>query len=137
MTIKEAASLVLQTLSLTKSGDIFILEMGEPVKIYDLAKKMINLYGLDVVENSSDKKGIEIIFTGLRSGEKKYEELLVSGNEKSTDNDQIFRDECSSKLSQEDFSFIKEELHRIINSRDLQAFKELSAKYAEYGEETS
>ena len=137
MTINEAALLVINAGMMAKNYETFLLKMGEPVKIYDLAKKMINLYGLDVVENSSDKKGIEIIFTGLRSGEKKYEELLVSGNEKSTDNDQIFRDECSSKLSQEDFSFIKEELHRIINSRDLQAFKELSAKYAEYGEETS
>mgnify|MGYP001164159956 CR=1 FL=1 len=135
MTINEAALLVINAGMMAKTYDTFLLKMGEPVRIYDLAKKMINLYGLDVVEKGSDKEGIEIIFTGLRSGEKKYEELLVSGNEKSTDNDQIFRDECSSKLSQKDFSFIIKELDEIVSSMDLEAFKTLSAKFAEYGEE--
>ncbi len=135
MTINEAALLVINAGMMAKTYDTFLLKMGEPVRIYDLAKKMINLYGLDVVEKGSNKEGIEIIFTGLRSGEKKFEELLVSGNEKSTDNNQIFRDECSSKLSQENFSFIKEELYRIASSSDLEAFKKLSAKFAEYGKE--
>ena len=71
MTIPEAAQLVLQAAAYAKGGEIFVLDMGEPVKIYDLAKKMISLAGL------KPNVDIEIKFTGLRSGEKLYEELLM------------------------------------------------------------
>lgn len=85
MTIPEAVSLVLQCGVYSKAGELFILDMGEPVKILDMAKKMIRLSG-----NVPDKD-IKIIFTGLRPGEKLYEELLI--NEKNlieTDNKRIF-----------------------------------------------
>ena len=72
MTIPEAANLVLQAGSLANDGEVFILDMGEPVKIYDLAKKLISLYGY------VPEKDIEIRFTGLRPGEKLYEELLLA-----------------------------------------------------------
>ncbi len=76
MLIPEACQLVLQAASLGKGGEIFILDMGEPIKIVDLAKKMIELSG---------KEDIEIKFTGLRPGEKLYEELLINESDKKTE----------------------------------------------------
>lgn len=85
MTIPEAVNLVLQCGALAKGGEVFILDMGKPVKIVDLAKKMIRLSGLKPGED------IEIKFTGLRPGEKLYEELLINeANLKKTTKDRIF-----------------------------------------------
>ena len=82
MTIPEAASLVLQAVSIAKGGELFILDMGEPVKIKDLAEKMIRLYG-------TGKE--QIVCTGLRPGEKLYEELLLDKeNDQATERDRIY-----------------------------------------------
>jgi len=67
--------------------------MGEPVKIYDLAKKLINLSGMEVKDDENPEGDIEIIFTGLRPGEKLYEELLIGGNVSTTEHKQILRAE--------------------------------------------
>lgn len=91
MTISEAAQLVIQTISLTKGGEIFVLDMGEPVKIKDLAIQMINLSGLSLKDQNNPDGDIEIVCTGLRRGEKLYEELLIDGNLEPTKNPLIFK----------------------------------------------
>ncbi len=91
MTINEAAELVIQASSMSKGGDVFLLDMGESVKILDLAKKMINLSGLKLKEKNSNDGDIEIKITGLRHGEKLYEELLIGNNSELTKHPKIFR----------------------------------------------
>lgn len=84
MTIPEAAQLIIQVGSLSKKGKIYILDMGKPINIYSIAKRMINLSGLSI-RNENNKNGdIEITFTGLKKGEKLHEELIYKGEFKNT-----------------------------------------------------
>jgi len=80
MTIPEAAQLVIQAGSMGQGGDVFVLDMGEPVKIVELAEKMVHLSGLSVRSDKKPHGDISIEFTGLRPGEKLYEELLIGDN---------------------------------------------------------
>jgi FlaA1/EpsC-like NDP-sugar epimerase len=89
MTIPEAANLVLQAGNLSDGGEVFILNMGEQVKIYDLATRLIHLSGRNI-SFDPESDGIQIKEVGLRPGEKLYEELLISGDEDTTDNKKIF-----------------------------------------------
>src|SRR5699024_108932 len=91
MTIPEAAQLVIQAGSLGQGGDVFVLDMGEPVKIADLAEKMINLTGLTVKSDKNPAGDIAIKFTGLRPGEKLYEELLIGDDVIDTEHEMIMR----------------------------------------------
>jgi UDP-N-acetylglucosamine 4,6-dehydratase len=91
MTIPEAAQLVIQAGALGQGGDVFVLDMGEPVNIVDLARKMILLSGLSVRDESNPGGDIAIAFTGLRPGEKLYEELLIGDNPEPTVHSKIFR----------------------------------------------
>ena len=84
MTITEAAQLVLQAGAMGQGGDVFVLDMGEPVKILDLAHRMVQLAGLAVRDSANPSGDIEIAITGLRPGEKLYEELLIGDNPQST-----------------------------------------------------
>lgn len=84
MTIPEAAQLVIQASALAKGGDVFLLDMGEPIKIYDLAVRMIELSGLSLRDESNPEGDIEIQITGLRPGEKLYEELLIGNDPQPT-----------------------------------------------------
>ena len=77
MTIPEAASLVIQAGAMSFGGEVFVLDMGAPVKIVDLAKRMIRLTGCELKDDSHPNGDIEIVFTGLRPGEKLYEELII------------------------------------------------------------
>lgn len=90
MTIPEAAQLVLQAGAMGSSGEVFVLDMGHPVKIYDLAERMIRLSGFDVRNEEHPNGDIEVQVTGLRPGEKLYEELLIGNNPSSTRHPRIF-----------------------------------------------
>ena len=91
MTIPEAAQLVIQASSMAKGGEVFVLDMGEPVKIINLAERMITLSGLSVKDENNPNGDIEIKFTGLRPGEKLYEELLLSDNPEPTSHPRVMR----------------------------------------------
>jgi len=91
MTIPEAASLVIQAGSMGSEGDVFLLDMGRPVKIVDLARKMIKLSGHTIREEDSADGDIEIIYTGLRPGEKLFEELLIGDDAQGTRHPMIMR----------------------------------------------
>jgi FlaA1/EpsC-like NDP-sugar epimerase len=91
MTIPEAAQLVIQAGAMAKGGDVFVLDMGDPVKIIDLATRMIELSGLCVRDNSNPEGDIEIEITGLRSGEKLFEELLIGNNPRPTSHPRIMK----------------------------------------------
>jgi len=91
MTIPEAAQLVIQAGAMAKGGDVFVLEMGQPVKIMDLARRMVELSGLTVKDEQNPEGEIEIAVTGLRPGEKLYEELLIGDNPKPTVHPRIMK----------------------------------------------
>jgi FlaA1/EpsC-like NDP-sugar epimerase len=91
MTIPEAAQLVLQAGSMAKGGDVFVLDMGRPVRIDDLARRLVNLMGLTVRDAAHPDGDIEIEYTGLRTAEKLFEELLIGSNVTGTDHPMIMR----------------------------------------------
>ena len=91
MTIKEAVRLILITITITEGGEVFLLDMGEPVKIFSLAEQMIKLSGLKIKNKDNPEGDIEIVETGLRPGEKLFEELLIDAEAIGTDHPLIFR----------------------------------------------
>ncbi len=91
MTIPEAAELVIQAGAMGQGGDVFVLDMGEPVRIVDLARRMIRLSGFEVKDEYKPDGDIEIVYTGLRAGEKLYEELLIGDNVSQTSHEKIMR----------------------------------------------
>ena len=120
MTIEEASLLVIQASVLSnRSGDVFLLDMGEPVLIRELAEKMIKLSGLSIKNKDAVNGDIEIKITGLRSGEKLYEELLINAEASTTDHPRIFKASENSISREELFpkldkmrSFIKNQNKR-------------------------
>jgi FlaA1/EpsC-like NDP-sugar epimerase len=91
MTIPEAAQLVIQAGAMGSGGDVFVLDMGEPVRIYDLATRIVELSGLSLINEKTPHGDIEIKVTGLRPGEKLYEELLIGDNPKPTQHPRILK----------------------------------------------
>lgn len=101
MSIPEAAELVIQAGAMAKGGEVFVLDMGEPVRINDLAELMIRLSGLELRNEQQPEGDIEIVYTGLRPGEKLYEELLIGANTSGTEHTRILRsDEPALTLSE-------------------------------------
>ena len=107
MTIPEAAQLVIQASAMAKGGDVFILDMGDPVRIVDLAKNLIQLSGLSVKDENNLKGDIEITYTGLRPGEKLYEELLIAG-------DNVQKTEHSRIMTAEEHYLPFDQLSRVL-----------------------
>jgi FlaA1/EpsC-like NDP-sugar epimerase len=91
MTIPEAAQLVIQSSAMAMGGDVFVLDMGQPVRIYDLALRMVYLSGLMVKDEDNPRGDIEIQITGLRPGEKLYEELLIGDSPELTAHPKIMK----------------------------------------------
>ncbi|MCH9645548.1 MAG: polysaccharide biosynthesis protein [Proteobacteria bacterium] len=127
MTIPEAVELVIQAGAMGLGGDVFVLDMGKPVRIDDLAKKMIRLSGLEVKDETHPDGDIEIKYTGLRPGEKLYEELLIGDNVSETDNPLIMRAQ-EELLTWHELSPILDELQNAIVKCDQAKLRELLIK---------
>ena len=129
MTIPEASNLVLQASQMAEGGEVFILDMGEQVKIYDLARKLIHLSGRSVASEVGGD-GIEIIDVGLRPGEKMFEELLISGEEIATENPKIYKS-IEQFPSLETITMIVTQIKLAIDTNDHQAMTAILKTYVE------
>ena len=123
MTIPEAAQLVIQAGAMSKGGDVFVLDMGEPVKILNLAKKMIHLSGLNVKDSNNPNGDIEILFTGLRPGEKLYEELLIGDSVLETEHQLILRSN-EEMLPWSDLKLILNKLKTSVDKQNLEGARQ-------------
>lgn len=123
MTIPEAASLVIQAGSMAKGGDVFVLDMGEPVRITELAKRMIRLMGSEV-KSVDCPDGIEISYSGLRPGEKLYEELLIGDTVIGTEHPKILRAQ-EELLAESRLAEVLELIQLAICSADSERVREL------------
>ena len=117
MTIAEAAALVIQASALARGGEVFVLDMGEPVRIVDLARQMIQLSGLTIKDQLNHKGDIAITFTGLRPGEKLFEELLISPTDAPTVHP-LIRCAVEQKLDHSQLFTLLRQLERSLDSWD-------------------
>ncbi len=124
MTIPEAAQLVIQAGAMGKGGDVFVLDMGESVRIKDLAEKMVRLSGLEVKNEKNPDGDIEIMCTGLRPGEKLYEELLISDNVMETFHERILT-ASEAMLSWTDLSQILSQLDKACHNFDHESIRQI------------
>lgn len=124
MSIPEAAQLVLQAGSMGEGGDVFLLDMGASVRIADLAKKLIRLMGLEVRDEQNPDGDIEILYTGLRPGEKLYEELLIGDNPMPTTHARIMR-ACEKSLAWQEVEALLDQLDKYCHLFDCEGVREL------------
>jgi len=124
MTVQEAAQLVIQAGSMAKGGDVFVLDMNSPVRIVDLARKMIHLMGYIVKDERTPNGDIAIEYTGLRPGEKLYEELLIGEHVTGTDHPKIMRAE-EDFLSLDEIQVLLNQLELACQTLDLQQIRDV------------
>ena len=128
MTIPEAAQLVIQAGAMAKGGEVFLLDMGKPVRIVDLARRMIRLSGLEERTDECPEGDVAIKFTGLRPGEKLYEELLIDGDASETAHSRIFNAH-EEKVSWEEYQEILDNLTTACNRRDVERIYSMLKTY--------
>ena len=129
MTIEEAANLVISVYQISKGGEIFLLDMGEPIKLYDLAEMMIQF---SVKAGSSGSGNIKIKYIGLRKGEKLFEELLVNNNSRKTSLKNIFQS-IEKTMDMRKFEKIFNEIKNSYNKNDIKKLNSiLGEKYIGY-----
>lgn len=124
MTISEAAELVIQAGAMARGGEVYVLDMGEPVKILNLARRMVRLHGLRVRDESQPHGDVEILFTGLRPGEKLYEELVIGANVIGTEHPKILRAEERTLTSAQLGQYLQE-LQDAVARTDANAAREI------------
>ena len=130
MTIPEAAELVIQAGAMGQGGDVFVLDMGEPIRIVDLAKRMIHLSGFTEQDDAYPEGDIEITYTGLRPGEKLYEELLIGDNVSDTEHQKIMRAE-EKVIQWSELSTILHQLDLASEQEDSQQIREILISHIE------
>ncbi|MGZ2422780.1 FlaA1/EpsC-like NDP-sugar epimerase [Rhizobium laguerreae] len=137
MTISEASQLVIQAGAMAEGGDVFLLDMGEPVRIADLARKMVELSGLAVRDEDNPEGDIELSVTGLRPGEKLFEELLIGDNPETTEHPRIMKAR-EDFLSWPELSKKLDSLNAVLDRNDMIAARailaELVSGYSSTGE---
>lgn len=124
MTIPEAAQLVLQAGSMGEGGDVFLLDMGASVRIADFARKLIRLMGLEVRDEQNPEGDIDILYTGLRPGEKLYEELLIGDNPMPTTHTRIMR-ACEKSLVWQEVEALLDQLDKYCHLFDCEGVRKL------------
>jgi FlaA1/EpsC-like NDP-sugar epimerase len=124
MTIPEAAQLVIQAGAMGQGGEVFVLDMGEPVKILDMAKRLIHLSGLEIKDDENPDGDIAIAYTGLRPGEKLYEELLIGENDMPTQHPLIMAAN-EDGLTWDALSIYLVQFQQAIESNDVEKSREL------------
>jgi len=130
MTIPEAAEWVIQAGAMGQGGYVFVLDMGEAVKILDLAKRMIHLSGFSLKSDDFPEGDIEIKITGLRPGEKFYEELLIGDNVSATEHNKIIR--AQEKIIQWDtLSGVLQQIELAYKDYDSRKIRELLQTYVD------
>lgn len=127
MTIPEAAQLVIQAGAMAQGGDVFVLDMGQPVKIAALARRMVELSGYTVRDEAHSKGDIEIRVTGLRPGEKLYEELLIGDNPLPTQHPKIMR-ASESFIQEHELNEVLEALHAALIDNDVATMRHLLSR---------
>ncbi|TXH71878.1 MAG: polysaccharide biosynthesis protein [Thiothrix sp.] len=128
MTIPEAAQLVIQAGALAKGGEVFLLDMGEPVKIIDLARRMVHLSGYTIKDSQNPDGQIELKFTGLRPGEKLYEELLIDSKADKTTHPKVFKAH-ENYLPWADLEPVLAKLEKACQQRDAQQIQSILESY--------